>query len=270
LRDLLDVARAIAEAIPPEVSPEIVVTGSVSRGMTDDVSDIEMLIVTRRQLTLDEAFELGRGAGLEGELGSWGVQDVPTKRVSGYRDGVPIELIFWERSYADERIAAYESSEAIAHGVALRGGANLERWQAFLADYPEELALERIDDAALTWGGFAPEGLLTLTRAGDRFTMIERMVDDTQRVMKMLWAINRKWPPTNKRLARRESELAVKPERLAARIEEAFAEPNQTRAVLLMTRLQLDTVSLAPDTPNVVRARDWLARGIEILESRLS
>ena len=266
---MIELAQKIADTFPEDVVEEVVVTGSVSRGMTDAVSDIEMLVVTRRQLTLEEAFELGRGAGLEGELGSWGPQDVPTKRVSGYREGVPIELIFWERSYADEQIAAYSSSEAIAHGVALRANGNLERWQAFLADYPEELALERIDDAALTWGGFAPEGLLTLTREGDRFTMVERMVDDTQRVMKMLWAINRKWPPTNKRLAVRESELAVKPDRLAARIEEAFAEPNQTKAVLLMTQLQLDTVNLAPDTPNVVRARDWLARGVEILEARL-
>jgi hypothetical protein len=267
MTDLLALAQRIADSFP-DVVEEVVVTGSVSRRMTDEVSDIEMLVVTREQLTLEEAFELGRGAGLEGELGSWGVQDVPTKRVSGYRDGVPIELIFWERTYADEQIEAYSSSEAIAHGVALRSNGNLERWQAFLSAYPEELALERIDEAALTWGGFAPEGLLTLTREGDRFTMIERMVDDTQRVMKMLWAINRKWPPTNKRLAQRESELAVKPDRLAARIEEAFAEPNQTKAVLLMTQLQLDTVNLAPDTPNVVRARDWLARGVEILESR--
>lgn len=266
--NLLALAQEIADAFP-DVVEEVVVTGSVSRGMTDDVSDIELLCVTRRQLTLDEAFEVGREAGLEGELASWGVQDVPTKRVAGYRDGVPIELIFWERGYADEQVAAYSSSEALAFGRALRGGANLARWQAFLAEYPEALALERIDEAALTWGGFAPEGLLTLTRTGDRFTTIERMVDDTQRLLRMLWAINHKWPPTNKRLRVREAELAVKPERLAERIEEAFAEPDQTRAVLLMTQLQLDAVRLAPDTPNVVRARDWLARGVELLEARL-
>jgi hypothetical protein len=236
--------------------------------MTDEVSDIELLVVTREQISLDEAYALARGAGLE-RLGTWGPQNQPTRRVSGYRDGVPIELIFWSREFADERVAAKDSAEAIAGGVPLRTSGHATRWQQSLADYPEELALERIDDAALTWGGFAPEGLLTLTREGDRFVMVERMVDDAQRVMKLLWAVNRKWQPTNKRLARRTEELAVKPDRLAERIVEALGEPDQTKAVLLMTRLQLDAVNLAPDTPNVVRARDWLARGIEILEARL-
>ena len=37
------------------------------------------------------------------------------------------------------------------------------------------------------------------------------------------------------------------------------------RAVLLMTELQADTVALAPDGPNVVRARAWLAEAREIL-----
>jgi hypothetical protein len=32
-----------------------------------------------------------------------------------------------------------------------------------------------------------------------------------------------------------------------------------------MTELQADTVALAPDSPNVVRARRWLAEGARIL-----
>jgi len=32
-----------------------------------------------------------------------------------------------------------------------------------------------------------------------------------------------------------------------------------------MTGLQLDTVNLAPDGPNVVRARRWLADAMELL-----
>jgi hypothetical protein len=32
-----------------------------------------------------------------------------------------------------------------------------------------------------------------------------------------------------------------------------------------MTELQLDAVNLAPGGPNVNRAREWLAEGVEIL-----
>jgi hypothetical protein len=263
--DLLDLARRIAGAFP-DVVEEVVVTGSVSRGVADELSDIEMLVVTRDEVELEECFALAAGAGLEG-LGTWGPQGGPTRRVSGYREGVPIELIWWSGAFADERVAAKDAAEAIAHGVALRTSGRLARWQAQLAEYPDELALARIDDAALTWGGFAPEGLLTLTRAADPLALVERMVDDAQRVLRLLYALNRKWQPTSKRLVLRVESLAVKPDRLAERIEDALTAPDPRKALLVMTRLQLDTVNLAPDTPNVVRARDWLARGIEILEA---
>jgi hypothetical protein len=59
----------------------------------------------------------------------------------------------------------------------------------------------------------------------------------------------------------------LKPARLAERIEEAFAEPDLRRALLVMTELQLETVALAPDGPNVNRARRWLAAGANLLSA---
>jgi hypothetical protein len=80
-------------------------------------------------------------------------------------------------------------------------------------------------------------------------------------------ALNRVWQPTGKRLADRVATLAVKPERLAERIEQALTEPDPRRAVLVLTELQADTVALAPDGPNVARARGWLAEALELLRS---
>jgi hypothetical protein len=269
---LQDVAQRVADALPPEVAEEVVVTGSVSRGVADEVSDIEMLIVTPEQMELADCFEHARAAGLEG-LDTWGDQSTPTKRVSGYLDGVPLELIWWSREYAESSIDSIfsgemsSSADAIAHGVALRTSGSLSRWQARLGDYPEELARARIEDAALTWGGFTPAGLLTLARPGELLSRTERMLDDALRVLRMLYALNRVWEPTTKRLAARVESLAVKPHRLAERIEEAFTEPDPHRALLVMTELQADTVALAPDGPNVNRARRWLAEGAELLSS---
>ena len=42
-------------------------------------------------------------------------------------------------------------------------------------------------------------------------------------------------------------------------------EPDPVRAVLLMTELQLETALLAPDGPNIIRARRWLTAGRELL-----
>jgi hypothetical protein len=271
-QELRQLAERIAAALPP-VAEEIVLTGSVSRGMTDEVSDIELLVVTSEQLELAECFEHGRGGGLEG-LDTWGPQGTPASRVFGYLEGVPIELIWWSRDYADAAVDALvagepsSSADALAHGVALRTAGLLEAWQERLRVYPDELASARIEDAALTWGGYAPAGMLTVTRPGERLALVERLLDDVQRVLRIVYALNRIWEPTTKRLAARVDVLAVKPERLAERIELVLTEPDPVRAALALSELQADTLALAPSGPNVDRARRWVADVIEVLRRK--
>src|SRR5215204_4769066 len=168
--ELLELAERIAETLPPVVE-EVVVTGSVSRGVADDVSDIEMLVVTVEPLALEECFEHARAAGLE-RLDTWGPQGTVAKRVFGYREGVPLELVWWSLDFAEASVAAIlagepsGSGDALVNGVAVRSAGLLQGWQECLSDYPDELAAARIEDAALTWGGYAPEGWLTLLRPG--------------------------------------------------------------------------------------------------------
>lgn len=266
---LRSIAQRVADALPLAVE-EVVLTGSVSRGVADDISDTEMLIVTQGEPDLGDCFSLAAACGLT-DLGTWGQQGVPTKRVSGYRDGVPVELIWWSSAHAESAIAAIfagdpsTTADAIVNGVALRTSGLLAQWQERLRHYPDELARARIEDAALTWGGFAPAGLLTLLRPGERLALCERMVDDASRVTRIVFALNRVWQPTLKRLADRAATLTHQPERLAERIEEALTEPDAHRALLVLTELQAETVALAPDGPNINRARKWLSDAREIL-----
>jgi len=238
--------------------------------VADEVSDIEMLVVTPDEPELEECYSLAAAAALTG-LGTWGPQGGPTQRVSGMREGVPIELVWWSRARAESAVdAIFEgdasgTADALAHGVALRTSGLLEQWQERLRGYPDDLAAAHIEDAALTWGGFAAAGLLTLLRPGERLALLERIVDDATRVTRIVFALNRVWQPTTKRLADRVAGLEIKPERLAERIEEALTEPDPRRAVMLMTELQLETVELAPDGPNVERARTWLREALAIL-----
>jgi hypothetical protein len=267
--ELRSIAQRIADALPATVE-EVVLTGSVSRGVADDVSDIEMLIVTAGEPELEQCFSLAAACGLTG-LGTWGPQGGPTQRVSGYREGVPIELIWWSQTHAETAVDAIfagdpsATADALANGIALRTSGLLARWQERLRHYPDELARARIEDAALTWGGFAPAGLLTLVRPGERLALVERMVDDATRVVRIVFALNHVWQPTLKRLADRAATLPVKPERMAERIEDALTEPDPRRALIAMTELQSETVALAPDGPNVDRARRWLSHGRDIL-----
>jgi hypothetical protein len=267
--ELRALAQRVADAFPADVI-EVVLTGSVSRGMADEVSDVEMLVVTAEPLSLEDAYETARGSGLEG-LDSWGSQGLPAKRVSGYADGQPFELIFWPRGFAQTELDAVvggklsSSADALANGVSLRTAGLLAEWQDRLREYPDELATARIEEAALPWGGFTPAGLLTIVRPGERLSLVEWMFDGALRVLRIVYAVNRVWEPTTKRLATRVEPLAVRPERLAERIEEALTEPDPRRALLTMTELQLETVRLAPDGPNVFRAREWLVAGVALL-----
>jgi len=93
------------------------------------------------------------------------------------------------------------------------------------------------------------------------------MLDDATRVLRIVYALNRVWQPTHKRLEARVASLAVKPARLAERIEQAFTEADPRLALLGMTELQSETVGLAPDGPNVNRARRWLAAAAGLLAS---
>ena len=270
---LRTLAQRVADALPDGVVEEVVLTGSVSRGAADEVSDIEMLVVTREPLELEQCFELARRAGLGG-LDSWGARDGLARRVSGHREGVPLELIWWPCDHAEAQIDALltgeapSTADALVHGVPLRTTGLLAAWQERLSEYPPELAAARIEEAALPWGGFAPAGLLTLLRPGDRLALTQWLVDAATRVVTIVFALNRVWQPTTKRLVARVAPLAVKPDRLAERIDEALTDSDPRRALLVMTELQLDAVLLAPGGANVERARTWLAEAAEVLRRR--
>lgn len=268
-RKLREVAERIAAELPPVVE-EVVLTGSVSRGLADEISDIEMLLVTTTRLDLAECFEHASRVGL-GNLDTWGTQGTEVSRVFGYYEGVPIETIWWPHEFAEATVAALLSgeqsaaAEALANGIALRTVGLLETWQQQLGVYPEALAGARIEESALTWGGFHPTGFLTLARPGERLALVEYLYNDAVRVLRIVYALNRMWQPTSKHLADRVRELPVKPERLAERIELALTEPDPLRAMLVMTELQADTADLAPPGPNIDRARGWLREVIAVL-----
>jgi predicted nucleotidyltransferase len=224
--ELRALAQRVADAFPAEVV-EVVLTGSVSRGVADELSDIEMLVVTEKQPSLEEAFELAATVGLEAR-DSWGDPSTPTRRVHGYLDGVSVETIWWSRDFAEEHFDSPGSDRALLHGVALRTCGLLARWQERLAVYPDELAAQRIEDAAERWGGFSPSALLTIARPDTALARAEWLVESAQRVLVIVYALNRTRQPTAKRLAANTASLAVKPDRLAERIEEALARATRT------------------------------------------
>ena len=97
------------------------------------------------------------------------------------------------------------------------------------------------------------------------FRSSSALVDDAVRVLQMVCAINRAWQPTTKRVALRAETLAVKPERLAERIEEALTEPDPLAGAHRHDAASARCCRARAVRPNVDRARVWLAEALEIL-----
>jgi predicted nucleotidyltransferase len=250
--ELRAVAQRVAAALPASVT-DIVLTGSTSRGVADELSDIELLVV---------ASELPQELPLS-DLETWSPPDAPIRWHGGFVDGEFVELIWWPPTFAEERVAKIAAGEIVEHarlrtaealvnGICLRGGAHA-RWLVQLGEYPEGLAEKIIVDAAAAW----TEPVRcdrALLRPGDALMRAWRYVDGTEQILRIVFALNREWEPGWKRVAQRVDPLAVKPDRLAERID-AIGRALDLDA---LRALAAETLALAPDLPVVQRARRLL------------
>jgi predicted nucleotidyltransferase len=256
--ELRAVAERFAESLPDDFD-EVLLTGSVSRGEADELSDVEMLLVVRD--TPPRLSELG--------VEMWQEDFFENGTIAWYTalfSGAMLEMAGWTHERVEGRIdgilsgemidhGRFRFAEALTHGVPLRTAGAIERWQARLAEYPEPLVEAVVHAASEEWVEH-PLGVRAHLRPGGRLALTAMLADDLQNVLRIVFALNRTWEPSWKRLPQLVAPLAVKPERLAERIDEALAETS-----LRKTReLVLDTLLLAPDLPRVVLARERTAQ----------
>jgi hypothetical protein len=187
-------------------------------------------------------------------------------------EGEVLEMAGWTHERVEGRLEGilggemidhtrFRFAEALVHGIPLRTAGALEGWQARLAEYPEALVEAIVHDASEEWLEH-PLGVRAHLRPGGRLALAAMLADDLQNVLRIVFALNRVWEPSWKRLPQLVAPLAVKPERLAGRIDEAVAETS-----LRKTReLVLDTLLLAPDLPRIVLARERTEQLLRELE----
>jgi predicted nucleotidyltransferase len=249
-------AQRVADELPPAIE-EVLLTGSVSRGMADEDSDIELLLV---------GDELPPVAEIAAGLDVLGVDEMPDAR--GWRivagaDGESLELIAWTRARTEERldgILAAEivdhirirTAEAIANGVPLRTAGRTAEWQRRLATYPHPVVEAIVLDAVGGLTKTTPRAARAQLRRGGRLELAKLVADDLEDVLRVVFALNRAWEPDWKRLPDRVASLTVKPDRLAERVDEALRDWD----LVVARTLVRDTLALAPDLPQVVQARE--------------
>lgn len=215
--DLRAVAARVSAALP--LASDIVLTGSTSRGVADELSDIELLVVAE-----DVPDELP----LDG-LDTWS-PGAPVHWFGGTFDGEFVELIWWPRHYVDERVRAIaageivdharlRTAEAIVNGVPLRGEGHV-RWAAQLSDYPDGLEEKIVTDASATFRDTDAQ-VRSVQRPGDALVLAQKVCEYAEDVLRIVFARNRAWEPGWKRLPQRLEPLARKPDRFAERLDAA-------------------------------------------------
>lgn len=259
---LLAVARRFADALPGSVE-EVLLTGSVSRGEADELSDVELLLVAREPPSLRAlGFDMYQEDSFEEGTALW---------YTVLFEGEVLEMAGWTHARAEGRLEGilagemidhtrFRWAEAVEHGVPLRTKGVIARWQDCLATYPEHLVERIVLSASEEWLEH-PLGVRAHLRPGGRLALASMLAEDMQNVLRIVFALNRTWEPSWKRLPQLVAPLAVAPDRLAERIEDAVA-----RGSLRATReLVRDTLALCPALPRVVLARERTARLLEEL-----
>jgi predicted nucleotidyltransferase len=243
------------EALPAGIE-EALLTGSTSRGVADEASDVELLLVgdvlpePGEIATRLDAFDVGTMA--DGR-GWW---------IGGTAGGEPIELIAWTRARTEERLdgilaaeivdhARIRTAEAVEHGLPLRTAGRIAEWQERLRAYPPQLEEAIVLDAIGDWTEQTPRGIRALLRPGGSLELAKHVVIDLENVLRIVFAVNRAWEPDWKRLPDLVSPLRLKPDRLAERVETSARGSDIVEA----RRLVRDALALAPGLARVVQAR---------------
>ena len=250
--ELRALAQRVVALLPAHVE-DVVLTGSTSRETADELSDVELLVISE---TLPEQLPLN-------ELQTWSPDVEGAHWFGGFFESEYVELVWWTPAYVEERVAGLaagkfvdhrrlRTAEAILHGISLRGDRHAD-WCTRLERYPAGLAAAIVDDVADTW--IEPiRSQTSLLRPGDSLMLAERLVEDAQRLLQVVFAVNETWEPGWKRLPGRLEPLAVKPERFAERIDTAI----RSLDLQSMRELAAEALALAPETEKTRRARELL------------
>jgi len=250
---LAHLAAQLATRCPAELGREIAVTGSVGAGLADEHSDLELLLlvnevpaVERVRAWLDAVGATDVLAGADAS-GVWAWCRV---------DGVDVEPFWGTAREAEAEVDAILASEAIDHArlafahvvthcTVVRGAGLLDRLAERCAEYPETLARRLIEDALAGWE--IPSPRLGGALRGDRLAVQGFLLNDSQRVLRIVFALNRRWePPRWKWLAHHAAGLELAPLRLAQRVQAALVEPDAVAAVHTVHELAHETLGLLP------------------------
>lgn len=200
-------ALELAQRCPPEFGKECILTGSSSRGLSDDASDLEQVFYVDALPAMQEREQWLKAVGIRDLVSDYEPIEDGSIWATFRFQGIWIEA-GWQIIQAHEQnlrnILAgtvidhhhLKLADIISHALTLRSVGLLAKWQEQLSHYPDSLPARIITDAAELWL-FPPilEARFALVRRGELLGLHERLVRDVHNALRILFAINRQWEP---------------------------------------------------------------------------
>jgi len=267
-----ELAITLVQSCPPTLADEIALVGSTAHGFADEKSDLELNLWSNAIPPRDERV---------GWLIAVGATDIHVEEAprpdNSYWIGfclgdIPAE-VGWQtlralrtnldriRSGAviDRKTLAF--GDVIVSAIPLRTKGQLQKWQAALNEYSDDLQRSLIDGALERWS--QPDHVasaLRLAQRGERLALMESLLADLDAALRVLYAANRRWEPSRKWTLTVAQAFA--PDDLLPRIDAILSDKSLEKRVECCVHLCLEMLELVPDSYDVSAAVAALQAGL--------
>jgi hypothetical protein len=270
------IAQALATLCPSALGREVTVTGSVSKGLADDTSDIEQVFYVQTLPGIQERdawlHQIGANEILHDKAP---IEDGSIWSTFRFRD-VWVEVGWQTFSQQEEllhhiltgRILDHHRlilAEVTMHALSLRSEGHLARWQHQLLHYPPTLAHHLVANATELWK--FPHLLAarwTLIQRNEPWRLAEVLVRELHQLLRVLFAVNHQWEPEWKWIEQTTATLVLKPEHLMERVVAIFAEADAAHRITVCFQLIYDTLVLLPPEYEVGQALRTIRESLDL------
>ncbi len=253
------VAKELIEKCPISLAKEIALTGSVSRGVADDFSDIEIIFWAEEIPSEKERMEWIK------EVGGTDLKPYKEPIADGsmwiifYYEGYWIEAGWQNISLLKEHIEEILTGNVVNHerlilasiiknAKPLRSDDVLLKLQQELDNYPEELQIKLINPPLQIWTlPLIYDVFKALSHRDDRIPLVERLTGVVRTLLRILYALNKEWEPDWKWIDAGIQNLEIKPIRMSERIKEIFAMSDPIQSTKMVLELFDETIQLIPE-----------------------
>ncbi len=258
-KERIKLAEEIASKCSLEYGKEIIITGSVSRGLADENSDIEIEFLVDNLISEYDRINWIKQIGGT-EIYPYGapIGDGSVWIVFKYKD-YWIEAGWQTTSIMKNNIKSIIEGKVHTHdklilaltfrdAIFIRKNGILSGLQEELKFYPDALQKKIIMNTIEPWTvDLGLEVRRILSKREDKIPLLERMISDVHRVLRILYAINKQWEPDWKWTKHIINYLEVKPENLIERIDSIICIKDTNENLKNCFELINDTVSLIPE-----------------------